>query len=280
MDKLQQAIESTLAYAGFFHSPLTLEELRDSLISARVYSTENIANHLRHHRLKPELKRWLVKTPTRLRKRRLLVSQVKLQQARQVAKKLAWIPMIKLIAVTGSLAVGNATPNSDIDLLIVTRAHTLWLTRPWVILLVGLQFHRRIPGKDKEKDAICLNLWLDTRALAVPESRRNVYTAHEVLQVMPIFERGNTYQRFLRANTWVRQFMAGAFASKRVVGKSPLQHHHRAVLVPWWSALNALCFKFQLWYMKPRMTREWVDLHSAYFHPKDWAGEINQALKL
>lgn len=279
MDKLYQALEKTLAYAGFFNYPITVNELSRMLISARVYSTENIQEALKKKRLKPHLKKWLVAdlTPTRIRRQK--ISQTKFQEARLVAQKISWLPTIKMIAVTGSLAVQNTTLNSDIDLMIVTRANTLWMTRPLVTLLVALQFKRRIPGKNNQKNAVCLNLWLDTQALAVPEIQRNVYTAHEVLQLVPIYEQGNTYQRFLRVNSWVRHFMAGAYAAKRVVGKSPrIIRPPRVKVVHWWATLNRFCFYLQYWYMKPRMTRETVNLHAAYFHPKNWSTDLERAL--
>lgn len=281
MDSLLQAIEATLAYSGFFDFPITINELSKNLISARIYSTDNIKEVLKTKRLPPKYRRWLVSDLSRTRVRRLSVSNTKLQYGRLIAQKIAMFPTVKLVAATGSLAAQNAVPSSDIDLMVITSASTLWITRPLVLLWVSLWYRRRTPGKLVDRDAVCLNLWLDTRALAVPEALRNIYTAHEVLQLVPLYERKNTYQRFLRANSWVRQFMANAYAAKRVAGKTPRTVKlSRIKVVHWWAVLNKILFKLQYWYMKPKMTREVVTLHSAYFHPKDWAKELNVAVRL
>jgi len=37
-------------------------------------------------------------------------------------------------------------------------------------------------------------------ALALPQNKQNLYTAHEVIQLLPIYNKDNTYAKFLRAN--------------------------------------------------------------------------------
>jgi len=46
---------------------------------------------------------------------------------------------------------------------------------------------------------------------ALPESERDLFSAHEVLQMEPVFDRGNTYKKFLLANKWVKTFLPNAW---------------------------------------------------------------------
>src|SRR3990172_84173 len=57
-----------------------------------------------------------------LRKR---TSERKVQIARKASEVLRLIPTVKMVALTGSLAMNNSTEDGDIDLLIATRRGTL-----------------------------------------------------------------------------------------------------------------------------------------------------------
>src|SRR3989337_671925 len=117
--------------------------------------------------------------------------------------------------------VGRA---DDIDLMIVTSRNRLWLTRLLVLALVSLIAERRkppnqretqtpglitepSPTKDKVKNKICLNLFLDEDALAVPPAMRNLYTAHEVVQVKKLVSKDHIAERFLKQHTWVQRYL-------------------------------------------------------------------------
>src|SRR3972149_6335993 len=57
------------------------------------------------------------------------VSKKKLEIARKASRILSFVPTVKMVAGTGSLAMANATRESDIDLMIVTKKGALWTTR-------------------------------------------------------------------------------------------------------------------------------------------------------
>jgi hypothetical protein len=137
----------------------------------------------------------------KLRRRRLEISRQKWLKAKKFVRILSLIPWIKLVCVTGALAMNNAEPADDIDLMIVTSANRLWLTR-LLVLIFGFPWLRR--GR-KINDRLCFNLWLDETALPLKE--RNLYTAHELCQAKPIFDRDNTYQKFIQANLWYKRFL-------------------------------------------------------------------------
>ena len=269
---LRASILKTLAYADIFDYPLTASEIHHWLIRSNQFPVVSIQQLQVALQQTVNCKLVTVNSGfyfltgrqkiVSLRQARSRWSQEKLKLARRVGDWLKFIPTIKLVAVTGALAMSNPAITDDIDLMIVTSPHTLWLTRPLVVLLVSLIAKRRTPAKNYS-NAICLNLWLDTTALAVSKPQRNLYTAHEVAQVKPLWDRHHTHAHFLSANSWINNYLPNIFIPK---AKKLITDNWLLITL-----INRLAFRFQLWYMRPRLTRETVTLHSAFFHPRDTA---------
>jgi len=255
---LTKVIKLTLAYAKHFgYSPNT-KEVYLWLISDKTYPY-------------PLVRQICQKLGLNLSPKKRLPS-ANIEQKIKIANRFSSIcslhPSIQMIALTGSIAAGNAKESDDIDLLIITSPNILWLVRPLVTIVAQLFFGRTFPktaGKNAP-DAICLNLWLDSTALSVPQSKRNLYTAHEVLMVKPILNRNNTYQAFINANNWTKKYLFNAYQTKSQSSSSTF------TLTPtfWiWRLLNYLLYRVQYLYMRPKITNESIDLHYAYFHPQN-----------
>ena len=190
----------TLAYADVFDYPLTDEELKKWQVKGDFARPELIQKTGTFYHFKNR------QALVTLRQKRQRFSQLKLRRAQQTVKFFKLIPWIKLVAVTGALAMNNADKNDDIDLMIVTAADRLWLTR--LLLTILLFSHLRRPVQNTGfGDKLCLNLWLDETALSLPKNQRNLYTAHEVTQAKPIFDRDFTYQKFINANLWIKTYL-------------------------------------------------------------------------
>jgi hypothetical protein len=182
------------------------------------------------------------------------------------------------VALTGSAAISNSRAGDDLDLMILTKVDTLWLIRPVIVLLTEILFRRRRPRQGRQlRNAVCLNLWLDEAGMGVPQEKRNLYTAHEVLQLIPLVNKGQTYEKFLVANSWVSKFLANAWWEKRA--EYQLDGLTKTKTQSGWQGLNRLAFRVQHQYMRNKITKEAVGLHSAYFHPQDWHESINQHLR-
>jgi predicted nucleotidyltransferase len=197
------------------------------------------------------------------------ISMEKIEKASKIANLLSKIPTIKLICATGSIAINNADQDADLDLFIVTSKDTLWLTRPLVFfILKALRLRRsaKLPEHNSKrvKDKVCDNLWLDESALKILESKRNLYTAHEVLQAKPLFDRGGLYQQFIHQNSWTKTYLANAYAavSRQRSAVRSMNAESRML-----KALNFIFYKIQYLYMKKKITNETITLHSAFFHP-------------
>ena len=126
-------------------------------------------------------------------------------QAARYGALLARLPFVRLVAVSGALAVDNAGVNGDIDYFIVTEPDRLWLCRGLVIGVVRWAARRGI--------TLCPNYFLSERVLALDPP--NLFMAHEVTQMVPV---GHTavYRRFRRLNRWTDRFLPNAAGAPRL----------------------------------------------------------------
>lgn len=278
-------VVSALAYHHLFQDPLTIEQIHQLLITSVSISLASVRRSveqlLRHHRIIQNGRNYALpgfsQQNIRQHGERTRASREKIFIARRAARCLSFIPWVKLVAVTGALAMENADESDDIDLMIVTDTNRLWLTRPIILLLTSIFFKRRkpiplslSPYPLALRNALCLNLWIDEDALIIPKYQRNLYTAHELAQMIPLVNRNRTYEWMISVNAWGRKFLANAWEKFQVLGMTYQVLRGSRIL----DTLNYFCYKLQRWYMLPKMTTERVSLHAAYFHPGNRSREI------
>jgi len=179
-------------------------------------------------------------------------------------------PFILAIFITGSLAVNNCTPNDDIDLMIISAPHTLWLSRLWSILSLsyrGLRRPSHLPehSSPKVKDTFCDNLYLDLSNLHINE--QNLYIAHEILQARPLHDPHHLHRKFLVQNSWVKKYLPVAYREtlKSTPPTKVISNHY--LPFTYYFLLNLIAFIIQYLYMFPKITHEKISLHQAFFHP-------------
>lgn len=211
-------------------------------------------------------------------------SKYKLKIARKAVKVLSRITFIKFVGITGSLAMNNASKNSDIDLMIITTHKRLWLTRSIVYLLLYMnKFILRKPNSKDEKNALCLNMWLDDKSLRWSTAWRNIYTAHEISQIVPLLNIDETYERFININKWIFDYWPNSVVlskESKLVNyydrKDSKNSFYLSNLL--FDLLDKISFIFQYLYMKPKLTREIVKPNLALFHLVDWNSKIKNQL--
>jgi len=204
----KQAILKTLHYADIFHYPLRTEEIKRYTVERLTDGVliDSLSLMVADGKLIYADNYYCLSGREKiieLRQRREVCSEPKINKAKRIASVLKFIPWVKLIGVTGALAMGNSEEDDDIDLIIITSPRRLWLTRGIVVIFLRLTGQYRRPGKIKDK--ICPNLMLSQEALEFPD--HDLFTAHEIAQMKPIFCRDNTYQKFLQANGWIKDFL-------------------------------------------------------------------------
>lgn len=208
--KISASMYRALCYADVFHFPLTLEEMKKYAIKhGKSFSQETLVKRSVFSRGYYCLKGSEACIYTRMQN--LKYVDEKMDRARFAAKIFSMMPTVLGVFVTGGLAVGNVKPDDDIDFMIVTKQGWLWTTRFVLVLiskLLGKYTHKRIRREDAtaaDANTWCLNMWLDETALAVPFLHRNLYTAHEVIQALPLIHKQKIAERFLWANRWVEK---------------------------------------------------------------------------
>lgn len=217
---VKKAILRTLAYADVFDYSLTAPEIGRFLITPKKVNQKLIQKALDLPSVAKgyaggaadQKKQFYFLSGRQqtilLRKKRKNWSQKKLKIAQKVAQWLKLIPTIKMVAVTGALAMMNARQDDDIDFLIVTSHGRLWLTRLATVFLVELVAQRRRPASRRVKDKICLNMFLDEAHLEVPSEEQDLFSAHEVCQLKPLWDRDKIYQKFIFKNQWFKKYLA------------------------------------------------------------------------
>jgi hypothetical protein len=203
---LREAIRWTVAYSSIFDFPLTRDEVYRFLVApggSRADVDAAIEDELRQGTdietngqfLYPAGQSSLVLT----RLRRSVYAGRSWKHARFYAWLIWMLPYVRMVGVTGSLAMNNVEDGGDIDLMIVTERGRLWLTRGMVLIVVRLAQARG--------HILCPNYFISLRALAIGE--QNLYSAHELAQLTPIHGR-KAAQRLWAKNAWCHEYLPNA----------------------------------------------------------------------
>ncbi len=289
--EVRNSIFKTLCYADCFDYPLTKEELWQFLISTATIDRTMFGKVLTEF---PPLG-WEHENGfyflcgrqgiTKKRNERKLISRDKLRHVRKIIKLLSFVPTVLLIGISGGLALDNSREEDDIDLFVITSRGNIWLTRLILILLLKLMGQYRGQGK-RQSQKFCLNMLLDEEALTLSKERQNLYSAHEVIQLLPMFERRNIYREFLNANLWITKFLPNGLNLRRLGDRDIKRVKEKLFYILISRYLNIfehLAKTVQLIYIKRHITTETISDHFLAFHPFDYKNyvlnEYNKRLK-
>jgi hypothetical protein len=270
----------TLGYTQQFDFPLTILELYSRLIIGYQVDINDFINSLkilqkRHLIVFQEgyfflkgMKSVEIQNQIKIRKARAEYANKKWLEADEFIKFAYKVPFIIGVAVTGSVAMNNAVKNDDIDFMVVTTPHRLWITRLLVIFYATLKGKRRSFAKE-EANSWCFNLWVEETDLQMPAKSRSIYEAYEVVQAQWVVNKNQIAQRFRWLNSWTQKVVYGM----KFNNQSQKSKNSPSISLLGLSFLmdffNFLAFNLQYWYMKPHMTREKVSKSHAFFHPRD-----------
>lgn len=206
LSAVESAILQTITYVDVFDYPLTPAEVHRYLVGLPS-SADEINQILSNGRLVPhrlDRKDGYFTLPGRAeivetRRRREAIAKEMWPIAWHYGRLLGSLPFVRMVAITGSLAVNNVEPPADIDYLIITKHGHLWTCRAWTILLVRLAAQRGIH--------LCPNYFLSEQHLYFEE--QNLYTAHELTQMVPVTGL-DIYRKMRELNSWTADFLPNA----------------------------------------------------------------------
>lgn len=202
-------------------------------------------------------------------------SRKKLELAKKIIKYLSIVPTVSLIGISGGLALENAEKEDDIDIFVITSKGSLWITRLILVFLLIIMGQYR--GRDKKvSQKVCLNMLIDENALEFEKGKQNLYTAHEALQLLPIFERNNMYRKFIEANQkWIVKFLPNSVGheSAREIRKRQNSFFIISCLL---SILEQIAKAVQMRYMKRHITKETIENDFLAFHPFDYSKHVSR----
>ena len=280
MDSNLEAIIQTLAYADIFDYPLTREEIWEYIIfnnkgisKKRIFTILNKKNKFFE---KKDNFIFLKARENNIEKRirREKESTDKIKRANRIIKILSLIPGVDFIGISGALSMKNSEKNDDIDLFVITKKKSVWTTRLIMIFVLKiLRVYRN--RKDKEvSNKICLNFLIDLSRLEFPKEKRDLFLAHEIAQIMPVFSRGRTYQDFFGKNLWVKDFLPNVSDKKvKFRGSKNFFNFFISGLISN-RIFEYISKKMQFEHMKKNITKETVEDNFLAFHPFDYRSYV------
>ncbi len=220
MNPIEAAVLRTVLYADLFNFPLTVPEIHHFLIHDTRATLEQVTQCLQYSdTLRPLLhtidnyvvyggRDELVK----VRQEREKASQKLWPVALRYGTWLSRLPFVRMVALTGALAMHNAADDDDdLDYILVTVQRRVWLARAFSIVLVRLA---RLQGTQ-----LCPNYVLAESALV--QEKHDIFIAHEVVQMVPLYGH-ELYQRFRAMNAWVTQQLPNATGAFYQEAEAPL----------------------------------------------------------
>jgi len=226
---LEQAVYNTIRYFDLLDLPLTAVQTWQYLIvdshegglrwqgHAR-YTLADVRSTLQHSkwlaaRVDSQWGYFFLRGRGRLVRQRLYrhnLAQDKWKIARRCARWLAAMPFIRGLAGSGSLALDNTSPGSDLDFLVIAAPKRIWTARLELLFISQLLGRRRKYWNEKAPDKLCLNHYLTADSLMIDASIHNLYTAVMYSVIVPVYDRRQINEFLATNDVWIRQYVMEA----------------------------------------------------------------------
>ena len=242
---IEQSIHKTVAWFSLFETPVTVFELWKWMLAChqkpslgrrmepdRTYSLEETFAALDGEWLRERLVEadglWTTRssvssTTASERRTRFLDAARKFKKLRRAMRFVRLVPGVVAVAAGNTLAWWNTRPDSDIDLLVVTRPGTIWLARLLVVAPFALLGKRPAEGGELVEpeaavDPFCFSFFATTDALDFSALRLeggDPYLAYWVRSLVPVLDRGGVFDRIVTENGWAREVLPNVDRARR-----------------------------------------------------------------
>ena len=224
LSSIRERCLATLAYFDLFDYPLTLHELQtyflgeqpthDELKFFLMADKDLIQHQDGYYFLKG--RDFILVT----REQREKISKNYWKKARFFLPFLQFVPFLKMVGICNTLAINNASKESDIDLFIVAKTGRLFFVRFLTVALFTILGVRRHGSKIAGR--FCLSFYTDESALNLEKIQSgddDIYLPFWVLTMKPIYGR-ETYEKFVRENFWVHNYFGRTLSLPQSFGNT------------------------------------------------------------
>lgn len=272
MNEVKNAIRATLLYADIFDSGLEKDDAWMFLISKKKIKKSDFLRVLQKEKIPQRDTSLFLRNS-----KKMYVSSGesvrKLALASRLSKKLSLIPTVCFIGVSGSTAFFCAEKKDDIDLFVITENNSIWITRLLLLLFLGILGVRRKKGDTYVADKFCLNMLIEKREMMIKKERQDLYTAHEIARMVPLFQRPSVYKKFLQKNKWITSFLPNSLSNKKVISIVRTKKSNK-IFIDFLKKINTAAKIIQIQYMKHHTGVEVITDSFLAFHPFDYRAHV------
>jgi len=134
-----------------------------------------------------------------LRSLRGEISKNILDKHKKDLNRLANLPYVRAIILSGAMAFENASEDDDIDLFLIVQSNRLWLVDLYNLLVIRIWNEKIL----RRKRSICPNYIVEDVSMRLSE--RDFLTAHQIKHMQPLYDEG-CWSDFIDANDWVSDY--------------------------------------------------------------------------
>ncbi len=220
--QIEDAILATLAYYDGLDYPLSAFELYRYIINPKrlkphVESLEAIAltdiyeaveELLGRGAIEEEHGFYFLKGRMGLSGLRLEREKISAQKWRRCLHRAYWLqlaPWIRGMFVSGSLALGTVSTESDFDILVLVEPGRLYLARLLLSGVASLIAARRTRYETTAPDKFCFNHYLTTDALNI--KHESLYNAQTYAHLVPLAVSPALAGKFFAENLWINKYV-------------------------------------------------------------------------
>jgi predicted nucleotidyltransferase len=157
------------------------------------------------------------------------ISEVKYKIIRKIVRFLKYAPFLRMIAVTGRVAMKNAGAKSDLDLLIAIKDGRIFTGRFFVTLISQLLGKRR--HGEKITGRACLKYFMTDKDLKV--KLKDLFSSSEYSFIFPIYN-FPVFKKFQQSNLWIRDYRSNfepdAILNQKMVYDNFLSENIRKIM--------------------------------------------------